>query len=157
MWHAAPAENLFAADSSAPTGGPRTPNGSANCARTPRSLWPTPPLGWRNRCPSTSTSLSIPWGPAVRSIYRLQEMATIVACVSNSYKLYQAISLIVSIAEFESVSQIGQANNLDERAKIREYVEQIVAEMLGGNLDQIKVGQLSKSENCKYSDCLRFD
>ncbi|KAH8316212.1 hypothetical protein KR067_002207 [Drosophila pandora] len=52
-----------------------------------------------------------------------------------------------SSMQFESVSQIGQANNLDERAKIREYVEQIVAEMLGGNLDQIKVGQLSKSEN----------
>ncbi|XP_070134916.1 uncharacterized protein M7BP isoform X3 [Drosophila bipectinata] len=51
-----------------------------------------------------------------------------------------------SSMQFESVSQIGQANNLDERAKIREYVEQIVAEMLGGNLDQIKVGQLSKSE-----------
>ncbi|KPU76507.1 uncharacterized protein Dana_GF13187, isoform F [Drosophila ananassae] len=52
-----------------------------------------------------------------------------------------------SSMQFESVSQVGQANNLDERAKIREYVEQIVAEMLGGNLDQIKVGQLSKSEN----------
>jgi len=39
---------------------------------------------------------------------------------------------------------------MDERAKIREYVEEIVAEMLGGNLDHIRVGQLSKSENCKY-------
>jgi len=53
-------------------------------------------------------------------------------------------------AEFESVSQIGQTASMDERAKIREYVEEIVAEMLGGNLDHIRVGQLSKSENCKY-------
>ncbi|XP_017078008.1 serine-rich adhesin for platelets isoform X6 [Drosophila eugracilis] len=52
-----------------------------------------------------------------------------------------------SSMQFESVSQIGQTANLDERAKIREYVEEIVAEMLGGNLDHIKVGQLSKSEN----------
>ncbi|XP_041565734.1 serine-rich adhesin for platelets isoform X2 [Drosophila elegans] len=52
-----------------------------------------------------------------------------------------------SSMQFESVSQIGQTAGLDERAKIREYVEEIVAEMLGGNLDHIKVGQLSKSEN----------
>uniref|UniRef100_A0A6P4FH02 General transcriptional corepressor trfA isoform X8 n=1 Tax=Drosophila rhopaloa TaxID=1041015 RepID=A0A6P4FH02_DRORH len=52
-----------------------------------------------------------------------------------------------SSMQFESVSQIGQTASMDERAKIREYVEEIVAEMLGGNLDHIKVGQLSKSEN----------
>ncbi|XP_020806461.1 general transcriptional corepressor trfA isoform X11 [Drosophila serrata] len=52
-----------------------------------------------------------------------------------------------SSMQFESVSQIGLPANSDERAKIREYVEEIVAEMLGGNLDHIKVGQLSKSEN----------
>ncbi|KAH8285209.1 hypothetical protein KR054_006185, partial [Drosophila jambulina] len=52
-----------------------------------------------------------------------------------------------SSMQFESVSQIGLPANADERAKIREYVEEIVAEMLGGNLDHIKVGQLSKSEN----------
>ncbi|KAH8348022.1 hypothetical protein KR084_003257 [Drosophila pseudotakahashii] len=52
-----------------------------------------------------------------------------------------------SSMQFESVSQVGQTASMDERAKIREYVEEIVAEMLGGNLDHIKVGQLSKSEN----------
>ncbi|XP_050743210.1 uncharacterized protein LOC108030034 isoform X12 [Drosophila biarmipes] len=52
-----------------------------------------------------------------------------------------------SSMQFESVSQIGQTGGLDERAKIREYVEEIVAQMLGGNLNHIKVGQLSKSEN----------
>ncbi|XP_033152630.1 uncharacterized protein LOC117136078 isoform X8 [Drosophila mauritiana] len=52
-----------------------------------------------------------------------------------------------SSMQFESVSQIGQTAHMDERAKIREYVEEIVAEMLGGNLDHVKVGQLSKSEN----------
>ncbi|XP_037713152.1 uncharacterized protein LOC119549282 isoform X9 [Drosophila subpulchrella] len=52
-----------------------------------------------------------------------------------------------SSMQFESVSQIGQTASMDERAKIREYVEEIVAEMLGGNLDHIRVGQLSKSEN----------
>nr|AEE41040.1 RE23676p [Drosophila melanogaster] len=52
-----------------------------------------------------------------------------------------------SSMQFESVSQIGQNAHMDERAKIREYVEEIVAEMLGGNLDHVKVGQLSKSEN----------
>ncbi|XP_041449017.1 serine-rich adhesin for platelets isoform X3 [Drosophila obscura] len=52
-----------------------------------------------------------------------------------------------STMHIESVSQIGQSIQLDERAKIRAYVEEIVAEMLGGNLDHIKVGQLSKSEN----------
>ncbi|XP_023030907.1 mucin-17 isoform X2 [Drosophila willistoni] len=56
---------------------------------------------------------------------------------------------VESTIQFESVSQIGIRNhmNIEERAKIREYVEEIVAEMLGGNLDKIKVGQLSKSEN----------
>ncbi|XP_043642224.1 titin homolog isoform X11 [Drosophila teissieri] len=52
-----------------------------------------------------------------------------------------------SSIQFESVSQIGHTAHMDERAKIREYVEQIVAEMLGDNLDHVKVGQLSKSEN----------
>ncbi|XP_026834935.1 mucin-17 isoform X6 [Drosophila erecta] len=52
-----------------------------------------------------------------------------------------------SSMQFESVSQIGHTAHMDERAKIREYVEEIVAEMLGGNLDHVKVGQLSKSEN----------
>ncbi|XP_034654708.1 serine-rich adhesin for platelets isoform X1 [Drosophila subobscura] len=54
---------------------------------------------------------------------------------------------IDSTMHIESVSQVGQSVHLDERAKIRAYVEEIVAEMLGGNLDHIKVGQLSKSEN----------
>ncbi|XP_033247907.1 uncharacterized protein LOC108158090 isoform X19 [Drosophila miranda] len=52
-----------------------------------------------------------------------------------------------STMHIESISQIGQSVHLDERAKIRAYVEEIVAEMLGGSLDHIKVGQLSKSEN----------
>ncbi|KAH8372622.1 hypothetical protein KR009_001280 [Drosophila setifemur] len=52
-----------------------------------------------------------------------------------------------SSMQFESVSQIGQQTSPDERSKIREYVEEIVAEMLSSNLDHIKVGQLSKSEN----------
>ncbi|XP_030563639.1 general transcriptional corepressor trfA isoform X6 [Drosophila novamexicana] len=56
-----------------------------------------------------------------------------------------------SSMHFESVSQVGANSatlmNMDERSRIREYVEEIVAEMLGGNLDHIKVGQLSKSEN----------
>ncbi|XP_032590969.1 general transcriptional corepressor trfA isoform X7 [Drosophila grimshawi] len=56
-----------------------------------------------------------------------------------------------STLNFESVSQIGANSvaimNGDERNRIREYVEEIVAEMLGSNLDHIKVGQLSKSEN----------
>ncbi|XP_030370198.1 uncharacterized protein LOC115620838 isoform X8 [Scaptodrosophila lebanonensis] len=56
-----------------------------------------------------------------------------------------------STMHFESVSQIGANSvaimNLDDRTKIREYVEEIIAEMLGGSLEHIKVGQLSKSEN----------
>ncbi|XP_001361386.3 serine-rich adhesin for platelets isoform X19 [Drosophila pseudoobscura] len=52
-----------------------------------------------------------------------------------------------STMHIESISQIGQSAHLEERAKIRAYVEEIVAEMLGGSLDHIKVGQLSKSEN----------
>ncbi|XP_060655195.1 general transcriptional corepressor trfA isoform X11 [Drosophila nasuta] len=61
------------------------------------------------------------------------------------------IPITDSSMQFESVSQAG-ANSMtnmtgDERNRIREYVEEIVAEMLGSNLDHIKVGQLSKSEN----------
>ncbi|XP_023177884.2 bromodomain-containing protein DDB_G0270170 isoform X3 [Drosophila hydei] len=66
-------------------------------------------------------------------------------------EIYIPISaeLADSSMHFESVSQVGMNTNmsLDERSRIREYVEEIVAEMLGGNLDHIKVGQLSKSEN----------
>ncbi|XP_034479685.1 uncharacterized protein LOC117785658 isoform X2 [Drosophila innubila] len=60
------------------------------------------------------------------------------------------IPITDSSMQFESVSQIGANSvniNGDERNRIREYVEEIVAEMLGGNLDHIKVSQLSKSEN----------
>ncbi|KAH8371176.1 hypothetical protein KR093_006386 [Drosophila rubida] len=61
------------------------------------------------------------------------------------------IPITDSSMQFESVSQAG-ANSMsnmtgDERNRIREYVEEIVAEMLGSNLDHIKVGQLSRSEN----------
>ncbi|XP_017837428.1 uncharacterized protein LOC108596318 isoform X10 [Drosophila busckii] len=53
-----------------------------------------------------------------------------------------------SSMNFESVSQVGaQSMSVDERSRIREYVEEIVADILGSNLDHIKVGQLSKSEN----------
>ncbi|KRG04485.1 ras guanine nucleotide exchange factor Y isoform X11 [Drosophila mojavensis] len=66
-------------------------------------------------------------------------------------EIYIPISseLADSSMQFESVSQVGMNStmNADERSRIREYVEEIVAEMLGGNLDHIKVGQLSKSEN----------
>ncbi|XP_017489263.1 PREDICTED: uncharacterized protein LOC108377508, partial [Rhagoletis zephyria] len=54
-----------------------------------------------------------------------------------------------SSIHFESVSQVGM--NLDvipaeQKLKIREYVEEVVAKLLGGSLDQIRVNQLSKSE-----------
>ena len=39
----------------------------------------------------------------------------------------------------------------EQKLKIREYVEETVAKILGGNLDTIAVNQLSKSENCKYN------
>ncbi|XP_061390045.1 serine-rich adhesin for platelets [Musca vetustissima] len=51
---------------------------------------------------------------------------------------------------FESVSQIGAATAVitpEQKLKIREYVEELVAKMLGGNLDTIVVNQLSRSEN----------
>ncbi|XP_037827901.1 titin isoform X3 [Lucilia sericata] len=55
-----------------------------------------------------------------------------------------------SSIHFESVSQIG-ANSAtitaEQKLKIREYVEEVVAKLLGGNLDTIAVNQLSKSEN----------
>ncbi|XP_059225451.1 uncharacterized protein LOC106081450 isoform X4 [Stomoxys calcitrans] len=55
-----------------------------------------------------------------------------------------------SSIHFESVSQIGATSALitaEQKLKIREYVEEIVARLLGGNLDTISVNQLSKSEN----------
>ncbi|XP_053967135.1 uncharacterized protein LOC128868730 [Anastrepha ludens] len=51
---------------------------------------------------------------------------------------------------FESVSQVGlnsDAITAEQKLKIREYVEEVVAKLLGGSLDQIRVSQLSKSEN----------
>ncbi|XP_049318084.1 uncharacterized protein LOC125780236 isoform X1 [Bactrocera dorsalis] len=51
---------------------------------------------------------------------------------------------------FESVSQVGAncfAITSDQKTKIREYVEEVVAKLLGNSLDQIRVTQLSKSEN----------
>lgn len=58
------------------------------------------------------------------------------------------------LLDFESVSQIGATSALmtaEQKLKIREYVEEIVSKMLGGNLDTISVNQLSKSENCKLT------
>ncbi|XP_075167343.1 myosin-7a binding protein isoform X2 [Haematobia irritans] len=55
-----------------------------------------------------------------------------------------------SSIHFESVSQIGATSALitaEQKLKIREYVEEIVSQMLGGNLDTISVNQLTKSEN----------
>lgn len=51
------------------------------------------------------------------------------------------------------MSQIGANTALitaEQKLKIREYVEEIVAKLLEGNLDTISVNQLSKSENCEY-------
>ncbi|XP_037895879.1 uncharacterized protein LOC119641360 isoform X3 [Glossina fuscipes] len=51
---------------------------------------------------------------------------------------------------FDSVSQIGANSTIitaEQKLKIREYVEEIVSKLLGGNLDTISVNQLSKSEN----------
>ncbi|XP_050327317.1 titin [Bactrocera neohumeralis] len=51
---------------------------------------------------------------------------------------------------FESVSQVGASSfaiTADQKTKIREYVEEVVAKLLGNSLDQIRVTQLSKSEN----------
>ncbi|XP_065370575.1 uncharacterized protein M7BP isoform X5 [Calliphora vicina] len=55
-----------------------------------------------------------------------------------------------SSIHFESVSQIGANSTMvtaEQKLKIREYVEEVVAKLLGGNLDTIAVNQLSKSEN----------
>ncbi|KNC26129.1 hypothetical protein FF38_12233 [Lucilia cuprina] len=55
-----------------------------------------------------------------------------------------------SSIHFESVSQIGANSAMitaEQKLKIREYVEEVVAKLLGGNLDTIAVNQLSKSEN----------
>ncbi|XP_046809418.1 uncharacterized protein LOC111675881 isoform X3 [Lucilia cuprina] len=55
-----------------------------------------------------------------------------------------------SSIHFESVSQIGANSSMitaEQKLKIREYVEEVVAKLLGGNLDTIAVNQLSKSEN----------
>lgn len=71
-----------------------------------------------------------------------------------SFSLAKLTSL-APLADFESVSQVGANSGAiisgDERSRIREYVEEIVAEIIGGNLDTIRVGQLSRSENCKYA------
>ncbi|XP_023158292.1 uncharacterized protein LOC101453479 isoform X3 [Ceratitis capitata] len=55
-----------------------------------------------------------------------------------------------SSMQFESVSQVGLSSaaiTSEQKLKIREYVEEVVEKLLGGSLDQIRVGQLSKSEN----------
>ncbi|XP_054090197.1 uncharacterized protein LOC128919751 isoform X2 [Zeugodacus cucurbitae] len=51
---------------------------------------------------------------------------------------------------FESVSQVGLNPSVitaNQKAKIREYVEEVESTLLGGSLDQNRVTQLSKSEN----------
>ncbi|XP_069964930.1 uncharacterized protein [Bactrocera oleae] len=52
---------------------------------------------------------------------------------------------------FESVSQVG-ANSFvitpDQKTKIREYVAEMVAKLLGSSQDQIRITQLTNSENC---------
>lgn len=68
--------------------------------------------------------------------------------------IFKIDSYYVSFTDFESVSQIGANSTTitaEQKLKIREYVEEVVAKLLGGNLDTIAVNQLSKSENCKYN------
>uniref|UniRef100_A0A1A9WMV2 Uncharacterized protein n=1 Tax=Glossina brevipalpis TaxID=37001 RepID=A0A1A9WMV2_9MUSC len=58
---------------------------------------------------------------------------------------------------FDSVSQVGANSTIittEQKLKIREYVEEIVSKLLGGNLDTISVNQLSKSENCNCFDII---
>lgn len=54
--------------------------------------------------------------------------------------------------DFESVSQVG-ANSFvitpDQKTKIREYVAEMVAKLLGSSQDQIRITQLTNSENCE--------
>lgn len=53
--------------------------------------------------------------------------------------------------DFDSVSQTEETNSItaEQKVKIREYVEQVVAEILGENLDSTVIQQLSKSSNCE--------
>lgn len=39
---------------------------------------------------------------------------------------------------------------LDQKEKVREFLEDLLSSMLGGSLDNIPVGQIRKSDECKY-------
>lgn len=89
MSHVAHVANSCAVASNAPTGVPRMHNGSASCATVPSNRWPTPPRGWRNKCPSIDRSLSTRCVHAVKSTFP----SATAPCVSRANKTSLSFSL----------------------------------------------------------------
>lgn len=58
------------------------------------------------------------------------------------------------LSDFDSVSQTEETNSItvEQKIKIREYVEQVVAEILGGNVDSMAAQRPSKDSNGKDID-----
>lgn len=60
-----------------------------------------------------------------------------------------SLSLIVcrfQLTELDDTSPIP----LQQRVRVREFIEDLLASMLGGSLDNVCVGQIYKNLECKY-------
>lgn len=62
-------------------------------------------------------------------------------CTNDHYELFPTKSDDESLAAFVSRNQ---------REKVRQFIEELLAKMVDGPLDDVSVGQLSTDENCKY-------
>lgn len=80
-------------------------------------------------------------------------MATTIFTYVSQLNLFSFDAFTYIFTDFEGVNQTGIDSSvitLHQKTKIREYVEEVVAKLLGGSLDQIRVTQLSKSENSEW-------
>lgn len=59
------------------------------------------------------------------------------------------IFTILLISELDRQSDAASSYYGEQKERVREMIEETLAEMLGGSLDNISVNQLYKSRQCK--------
>lgn len=57
------------------------------------------------------------------------------------------MNIFLHIPEEESLASFVSRN---QRDKVRQFIEELMARMLDGPLDDVSVGQLSSDDNCEY-------
>lgn len=59
--------------------------------------------------------------------------------------------ILISFAESDqSFPESTYSISIEQKAKVREFLEEIISEMVGGPLDEVPVTQLHPQNECEY-------